>query len=72
MIDDVRNSRMAQENAKEENRKKQTEAEKQNVEKKRLSVEFKNLKEGKKATAIKSIEALQLKLFAMDDKLRTF
>ena len=49
MLHYVRDSRKAYENAKEENCKRQTEAEHQKVEKKRLSTELKKLTECKKA-----------------------
>ena len=75
MLRYVRNSRKAYENSKEENRKRQTEAENQKVEKKRLSIELKKLKECKKAAttaASKSIETFDAKIFAIEEKLRKF
>ena len=71
----VRNSRKAYENAKGENRKRQTEAGNQKVEKKRLSIELKKLKGCKKAAttaASKSIGAFDADIFAAEEKLRKF
>ena len=71
----VRNSHKAYENAKEENGKRQTEAENQKVEKQRLSIELKKLKECMKAAttaASKSMEAFDAKIFAIEKKLRKF
>ena len=75
MLHYVRNSRKAYENAKEENRKRQAEAENQTVEKKRPSNELKKLKECTKVAttaASKSIEASDAKIFATEEKLRKF
>ena len=74
ILRDVRNSHK-EENAKENNRKKQTEAENQKVEKKRLSIELEKLKKWKKATitaASKCIETFDSKIFAIEETLRTF
>ena len=71
----VCNSHKAYEHAKEENCKRQTEAEKQKVEKKRLSIELKKLKEGRKAAttaASKSIEAFETNIFTIDNNFRKF
>ena len=75
MLRYVRKSRKAYENAKEENGKRQTEAENQKVAKKRLSIELKMLKECKKAATTassKSFEAFDAKIFAIEEKLKKF
>ena len=75
MLRYVCNSCKAYENAKEENCKRQTEAENQKVEKKRLSTELKKLKECKKVAttaASRSIKAFDAKIFVIEGKLKKF